>query len=312
MAEELSSIQKEYLRIQLRYDHCADLPPSNTLAVHQIQHALIVRAVQRYAAEHDVHMLDVGCGWGDFSNQLDRYLKSYVGIEPSSIELGRFSPRLNRFLIRGVGENMDFLKDQSRNFVLLNSVLDHCYDWKRTFANCLRVLAPGGLLIISMENSQKLTLRLRRAFGREHVHQDHLELFSVDDIRALLREDFDILDACTIGFLFGMHAVTRRVPLPVRPLRLLNRVVNGVCRVIASNGGHIFFISAIRKGNRNTPVQLRAPFRCPRCWTDLIFGRSPCPSCGLTLPCATEGYLDGVEFNGPLKDAMGLGSSRES
>jgi len=307
MAEELSSTQKEYLQIQLRYDHRDDLPPPNTLAVHQIQHALIVRAVQRYAAQHEVHMLDVGCGWGDFSNQLDPYLKSYVGIEPSPIELGRFSQRPNRFLVRGVGENMDFLKDQSRNFVLLNSVLDHCYDWRRTFANCLRVLASGGLMIISMENSQKLIARVRRALGREHVHQGHLEFFGVDDTKKFLREEFEILESCTIGFLFGMHAVTRRVPLPVAPLRLLNRVVNGVCRVLVPNGGHIFFISAIRRGTPGSSVQFNAPFRCSRCGTDLVFGLTPCPACGLKLPYAKEGYLDGVELNAPLKDAIGLG-----
>ncbi|HXJ73605.1 MAG TPA: class I SAM-dependent methyltransferase [Candidatus Dormibacteraeota bacterium] len=308
MAEELSSTQKEYLQIQLRYDHRDDLPPPNTLAVHQIQHELIVRTVQRYAAEQEVHMLDVGCGWGDFSNQLDSYLKTYVGIEPSPIELGRFTARPNRFLVRGVGEYMDFLRDQSRNFVLLNSVLDHCYDWKRTFANCLRVLAPGGLLIISMENSQKLIARLRRALGREQVHQGHLEFFGLDDTKAFLGRDFEVLESRTIGFLFGLHTVTQRVPLPVAPLRFLNRVANGAFRVIAPNGGHIFFISALRRGMPATSGQFATPFRCPRCQTELGFGRTPCPACGLKLPYAGAGYLDGVELNAPLKDAMGLPS----
>src|SRR6185503_11966713 len=110
---------------------------------------------------------------------------------------------------------MDFLRDQSRNFVLLNSVLDHCYDWKRTFANCMRVLAPGGLLIVSMENSQKLIVQLRHALGRRHVHEGHLEFFGLDDTKKLLRPDFDILEDCTLGYLFGMHQVTRWVPIPV-------------------------------------------------------------------------------------------------
>src|SRR5262249_26741643 len=215
-------------------------------------------------------------------------------------------PRPNRFLVRGVGEYMDFLKDQSRNFVLLNSVLDHCYDWKRTFANCLRVLSPGGLLIISMENSQKLVARLRRALGREQVHQGHLEFFGVDDTKAFLRQDFEVLEDRTIGFLFGMHAITRRVPLPVAPLRFINRVVNGAFRVIAPNGGLIFFISAIRQGMPTGSGQFAAPFRCPRCRTELGFGRTPCLACGLKVPYAPPGDLDAVELNAPLKDAMGL------
>ena len=305
MAQQLTTVQQEYLRSQLRYDHHDEPPPPNTLAVHQIQHELILRAVKHYAAAHEVHMLDIGCGWGDFSNQLDPFLKTYVGIEPSPVELGRFTRRPHRFLVRGVGESMDFLKDQSRNFILLNSVLDHCFDWRKTFANCLRVLAPGGLLIISMENSQKLIVRWRQALGVKHVHEGHLEFFGLDDTQKLLQPDFQVTEARTIGFLFGLHAVTKKIPLPVAPLRLVNRAANGIFRILAPGGGHIFFISAIRNGTLPAPDCFAAPFRCPRCKTDLVFGASSC-KCGLRLPYAPEGFLDSVELNAELKAALNL------
>jgi SAM-dependent methyltransferase len=305
MAQQLSTVQQDYLRSQLRYDHHNEPPPPNTLAVHQIQHGLIARAVRDYAAGHEVHMLDVGCGWGDFSNQLDPWLKTYVGVEPSPIELSRVTKRPNRFLVRGVGEYLDFLKDQSRNFVLLNSVLDHCFDWRKTFANCLRILAPGGLLVISMENSQKLIVRLRQRLGRDHVHEGHLEFFGLDDTRKMLEPDFQITRDCTIGFLFGLHAVTKKIPLPVAPLRWANRAVNGIFRVLAPAGGHIFFISAIRHGALPEPNCFAAPFRCPQCRRDLAFGAGSC-SCGLRLPYAPEGFLDSTELNTELKVAMNL------
>jgi SAM-dependent methyltransferase len=305
MSQPLSTVQQEYLRSQLRYDHHDDPPPPNTLAVHQIQHGLIFSAVQDYAAKNEVHMLDIGCGWGDFSNELDPFIKTYVGIEPSPIELGRFHQRPNRFLVCGVGEYMDCLKDGSRNFILLNSVLDHCYNWRETFANCLRVLAPGGLLIISMENSQKLIVQLRHLIGREHIHEGHLEFFGVDDTKKLLQPDFEILEERTIGFLFGMHAVTKKIPLPVASLRVLNRAVNGFFRVVAPKGGHIFFIAAIRRGTPPVPDIFAAPFRCPRCKADLAFGAVSC-ACGLRLPYAPEGYLDSVEINAGLKAALSL------
>lgn len=303
MAQPLSAVQEEYLRSQLRYDHHDDPPPPNTLAVHQIQHELISRAVKNYAAKNEVHMLDIGCGWGDFSNQLDPFLKTYVGIEPSPTELGRFQKRPNRFLVRGVGESMDFLKDGSRNFILLNSVLDHCFNWRETYANCLRILAPGGLLVISMENSQKLIVTLRQILGFKHVHQGHLEFFGVDDTRKLLEPDFEILEWQTIGFLFGMHAVTKKIPLPVAPLRLLNRAVNGFFRVAAPKGGHIFFFAAIRNGKLPDPNSFAAPFRCPQCKRDLAFGEKSC-ACGLQLPYASGGWLDSVELNAGLKAAL--------
>ena len=305
MAQQLTGVQQEYLRSQLRYDHHDDPPPPNTLAVHQIQHELIFRAVKNYAAAREVHMLDVGCGWGDFSNLLDPFLKTYVGVEPSPVELARFTKRPNRFLVRGVGENLDFLKDQSRNFILLNSVLDHCFDWRTTWANCLRILAPGGLLVISMENSQKLIVRWRQALGLKHVHEGHLEFFSLDGTKKMLAADFQITDDRTIGYLFGMHAVTRKIPLPVAPLRFVNHAVNGVFRVLAPGGGHIFFISAIRNGTLPAPDCFAVPFRCPQCKRDLAFGAGSC-ACGLRLPYATEGFLDSVELNAELKAALSL------
>ncbi len=304
MPQPLSAVQQEYLRSQLRYDHNDDPPPPNTLAVHQIQHGLIFRAVQNYASRHEVHMLDIGCGWGDFSNQLDPFLKTYIGIEPSPTELGWFQKQPNRFLVRGVGEYMDFLKDGSRNFILLNSVLDHCYNWRETYANCLRVLAPGGLLIISMENSQKLIVRLRQIFGLKHVHEGHLEFFGVDGTRKLLEPDFEILEERTIGFLFGMHAVTKKIPVPIAPLRLLNRSVNGFCRVAAPKGGHIFFFAAIHKGTPPEKNSFSAPFRCPRCKTDIAFGVAVCKSCGLAFPYSDGGWLDYVEMNPELKAGL--------
>ncbi|MGA2852601.1 MAG: class I SAM-dependent methyltransferase [Verrucomicrobiota bacterium] len=305
MAQQLTGVQQEYLRSQLRYDHHDDPPPPNTLAVHQIQHELIIRAVKNYAAAREVHMLDIGCGWGDFSNLLDPFLKTYVGVEPSTVELGRFTRRPNRFLVRGVGENLDFLKDQSRNFILLNSVLDHCFDWRKTWANCLRILAPGGLLVISMENSQKLIVRWRHALGLKHVHEGHLEFFSLDGTKKMLAADFQITDDRTIGYLFGMHAITRKIPLPVALMRFVNRAVNGVFRVLAPGGGHIFFISAIRNGTMPALNSLAAPFCCPQCKRDLAFGAGSC-ACGLPLPYAPEGFFDSVELNAGLKAALSL------
>jgi hypothetical protein len=199
---------------------------------------------------------------------------------------------------------MSFLKDHSRSFVLLNSVLDHCFDWKKTLAHCIRVLAPGGLLIVSMENSQKLILRARRALGQHLHHQGHLNWFGLDETKRLLEQDFEILEYCTIGYLFGMHRFTQRVPLPVAPLRFVNRVANAVGRVMAPSGGHIFFISALRRGIPGPLQTFGSPFCCPKCSGDFEFGATLCPACGLPLPYAAEGYLDGIELNAPLKLAL--------
>ena len=297
----LSDVQREYLRSQLRYDHHDDPPPPNTLVVHERQHALIVGTVRRFAARQPMHMLDVGCGWGDFSDKLDPSLASYVGVEPSPVELRRFHRRPNRQLVRGVGECLDFLKDRSRNFILLNSVLDHCFDWRQTLAQCLRILTPGGLLIVSMENGQKLTVRLRRWLGLEHVHQGHLAFFGVSEMRALIEPEFDILEVRTIGFLFGMHAVTKRIPLPLSLLRAANRAADAFFHVAAPTGGHIFFLAARRKGALPDPAGCVQPFRCARCGADWIYGAGRCESCGANISLNEDGWLDTVAINETLR-----------
>src|SRR5947207_2469013 len=124
--------QRQYFEEQLHYDHEADRLGTNTLAVHQIQHGMIRQAVEREAACGPVHFLDIGCGWGDFSNQLDSCLTDYIGVEPSAGELSQFSMKPRRRLIHGVGENLSFLRSSSRNVILLNSVLDHCLNWRKT------------------------------------------------------------------------------------------------------------------------------------------------------------------------------------
>ena len=156
-----------------------------------------------------------------------------------------------------------------------------------------------------MENSQKLIVRWRQALGLKHVHEGHLEFFSLDATKKMLAADFQITDDRTIGYLFGLHAVTKKIPLPVAPLRWVNRAVNGVCRVLAPNGGHIFFISAIRNGTLPAPEGFAAPFRCPQCRRDLAFGAASC-ACGLRLPYASAGFFDSVELNAELKSALNL------
>jgi hypothetical protein len=213
MAQKLPAVQQEYLRLQLRYDLHDRLSPPNALAVHQIQHGLIFNAVRSCAAGHEVHMPDIGCGWDDFPNRVDPFLKPCVSVGPSPTELRRFNQRPSRFLARGVGERPAFLQAHSRNFVLLNSVLDHCFDRRKTRANCLRVLAP--------------------------------------------------------------------------------------------DGGHVFFVSAVRNGALPAPGCFAVPFCCPQCKRDLAFGAKAC-ACGLRLSSAPEGRFDPVELNAELRAALNV------
>ncbi len=278
----------EYFQTQLEYDHKEDPHPPNTQAVIQNQHRMIREAVRCEARRLPVRFLDVGCGWGDFSTQLDMDLADYVGVEPSLKELRRFARKPMHYRVRGIGENLDFLRTSSRSIILLNSVLDHCIDWRRTFTNCKRVLCPGGILIVSMENQDKLPTRLRKLFRRKIVHEGHVTFFSFSEFQEFLREEgLEIEQSVSMGFLHGMHHVTKLVPLPVCLLRSVNRVMDAWARRILPTRGHIMFFVARKPFSEFDQAILARPFQCMECSRPIDFGMSQCPQCGSRL-----GYLE--------------------
>jgi ubiquinone/menaquinone biosynthesis C-methylase UbiE len=307
MQREITEAQRRYLREQMGYSHFDHLPPPNTLVVHARQHELIVGAVREFAGRGPVHMLDVGCGWGDFSEKLDGVLASYVGVEPSLKELGMFARKPGRSLVRGVGERLGCLKDRSRNFVLLNSVLDHCFDWRAAWEHVVRILAPGGLLVVSMENSAKLPVRVKQMLGREVVHEGHLSFWSIPEIERLLGEGFEVRERRTVGYLFGFHALTARFPLPLPLLRSANAVADAAGGVLAPQGGHIFFLSALRRGSPSGGEPFGQPFCCPACGADRPMGVARCAGCGGEAAYTADGILDAVSNDAELKAALGEG-----
>ncbi len=291
------TVVREYFQEQLKYDHDDHTPPPNTLAVHQNQHRLIIDAVRRDSESRKIYFLDIGCGWGDFSNKLDPYLTNYIGVEPSVSELRQFRQRPARHVINGVGENLSYLRDNSRNVILLNSVLDHCVDWRRTFNNCLRVLAPGGLMIISMENEEKLPVKLKKLLHLNAQHEGHLAFFTYQGVRELLeQENFAIEKRCTIGFLYGFHHVTKILPIPVGIMRPINRCVDAVAKVLYPHGGHVLFFAGRNQRKSSAPLNFENPFQCPKCHGPWTFGEKNCTACGMQMDYNENGALNALAF----------------
>jgi len=302
MSYKYSERIKEYFKKQIKYDYETDIHSSNTKAVIKIQHELIIEQICYFSKTHEVHFLDIGCGWGDFSNKLSDYIDTYVGIEPSFNELNRFKKMKGRYLVSGVGEYLDYLKDNSRNVVLLNSVLDHCFDYKRTFENLKRVLCPGGLIIISMENFSKIPIEFKKILGIKIVHDGHVEAFTIDDIDILLKDNFSILKRKTIGFLFGFHKITKIIPIPVRLMYLLNKIFDMLFSKLYPLGGHILFYSALYN-KRESRINLHRPLRCPKCKEGVDFYQKICENCKFEIPYLNYGkILDSLKINKILID----------
>lgn len=124
------------------------------------------RAFQEWARRHQGRanrLLDVGCGKGLFirdvvrevSNRWSLQLEKIVGLDlvksPGDV-FGDISDRFEFRLHDTDGQPLPFA-DGSLDFISCNHVLEHVFETEALVREFRRVLAPGGLCIISVPNT---------------------------------------------------------------------------------------------------------------------------------------------------------------
>lgn len=106
--------------------------------------------IRAYIALEDARILDVGCGIGTYVRRFRDLSTDVYGVDvslPRLREGGRFVPNL----VGSVGEHLPF-RDSWFDVVLLNEVIEHVQDDRATLQECLRVLRPGGHVVIYAPN----------------------------------------------------------------------------------------------------------------------------------------------------------------
>jgi SAM-dependent methyltransferase len=101
-------------------------------------------------------------------------------------------------------ENTRF-PDQSFDAVTLNQVIEHVHDPVSLIRECLRILKPGGKLVLATPNIESFGHQI---FGRNWSHLDsprHLMLFSMKTLReCAVRAGFLSIDTwCVPGYAEG-------------------------------------------------------------------------------------------------------------
>jgi 2-polyprenyl-3-methyl-5-hydroxy-6-metoxy-1,4-benzoquinol methylase len=117
----------------------------------------------RYAAaliEHGCRVLDVGCGTGLFFDHIPQ--SSYLGLEmnPRSVAIGRE---------RGVDiseASVEELAEGTARYDVVTAfqVLEHVSDPMGFFGNCVRCIADGGRLIVSVPNAMGYMSRRENSY----------------------------------------------------------------------------------------------------------------------------------------------------
>jgi SAM-dependent methyltransferase len=107
------------------------------------------------------------------------------------------------------------LPDDSFDVVVAGELLEHLRDPQRLVADVRRVLRPSGIFVASVPNAYRLKGRLLFLFGRPPENDPtHLQMFSADDVRALLA-GFDSPE---------LHFVAGRL-VPLHPRLFANDIV---------------------------------------------------------------------------------------
>lgn len=153
-----------------------------------------------------ISLLDIGCGASKFSNEniLFRSIlettEYYAGVEPSWEMLKEAtrdeSPlfKLQDFtLVRAVGEALPFGND-SFDLITIKSTLDHCFDPNLVMRECYRVLKPGGLVVITLQNFKSWQRRvistlMPRQYRKHRARDHHTSLFWPAKLRSDLTEN---------------------------------------------------------------------------------------------------------------------------
>jgi len=96
-----------------------------------------------------MHLLDLGCGNGSYTGELARRACWVCGLDIQMSNLQQVRTPLP--LVQGVGERLPFASESFDGITMIE-VLEHTASDSEVLKECLRVLKPGGHLILFVPN----------------------------------------------------------------------------------------------------------------------------------------------------------------
>ncbi len=133
-------------------------------------------------------VLDVGCGTGENSKAILTRGHAVYGIDISATAIAAYRQRGFDGRVMDVENGLDFA-DDTFDLVFCSEVIEHLTAPEVLARESLRVLKPGGHLVLSTPNSAFWLYRLLGLLGwtvAELQHPRHLQFFSRQSLRRLL------------------------------------------------------------------------------------------------------------------------------
>jgi len=106
--------------------------------------------IQGFSPLEDRWILDVGCGIGTYVRKFRQFSEHALGVDVDEERVAEGGQTLPGLAV-AAAEDLPF-PDGSFDLVVLNEVIEHVRDDRQTIADALRVLRPGGRLVIYAPN----------------------------------------------------------------------------------------------------------------------------------------------------------------
>ena len=151
---------------------------------------VLARELSRRGRDRAERLIDLGCGDGNNLGWLSRFAERIYGSDYNFIRLARAQARATGATLF-IGDILDLpVSDCSFDVVFFNHVIEHIPDDLSALRTIVRILAPGGIVIIGTPNEGAWWWQLayRRA-PEVRASTDHVHFYTADDIAGKMRAD---------------------------------------------------------------------------------------------------------------------------
>ena len=191
--------------------------------------ALLKKTVRELNLSNDaVHVLDIGCGSGRISKQLQD-----LGFQVTGLDFSEEA--VKKAVARGIDArraNLDEgvpLPDETYHIIWAGDIVEHVFDPIGLLRESARVLKPGGAMLITIPSDVGLVSRIKMLFGISHQEgmymtsgfYKHHTFFTPRLIRFMLEKaGLRIADFFTV-LILGHY----RIPVRYLPSALFNEMI---------------------------------------------------------------------------------------
>jgi SAM-dependent methyltransferase len=182
-----------------------------------------------------LRILDVGCGSGVHGAELKRMLGHRVtGVDISEESIVKARTRIESAFVADVTKPNAYPFKPGFDVIVFSDILEHLYDPVAVLSDHVKLLKPGGHVVVSLPNVAIWNVRLELLFGRFRyqdtgtLDRTHIRFFN-------RRSFFELLETC------GLEVERRRItPGILRPfVPLIKKVYGGAQHQAQANSSSI-------------------------------------------------------------------------